>query len=173
MASTIAATGGGIIASTSTHRRVADVMMRVGSPALDNTHGASRPSGIISGTLPLLDDPDATARVLWLLTDREYEQASAAFLRVKTNQAVQSAEEDKSPDFSQETPQTICGPASPRVTRDVKAWEERIGRVSAGFLKYPEVYSSVTLLQVAPAVLILPPAKARRSCSLPRHPLAW
>jgi TldD protein len=143
----IAATGGGIIASTSTHRRVADVMMRVGSPALDNTHGASRPSGIISGTLPLLDDPDATARVLWLLTDREYEQASAAFLRVKTNQAVQSAEEDKSPDFSQETPQNYMGPASPKVTRDVKAWEERIRRVSAGFLKYPEVYSSVTLLQ--------------------------
>jgi TldD protein len=146
---TIAGTQGGLIVSNSVHRRVADVMMRVGSSALDNTHSQSRPSGIISGGLPLRDDPDAIARVLWLLTDREYEQASAAFLRVKTNQAVQSAEEDKSPDFSQEMPQTFMGPSLPNTSRDVKAWEDRIRRVSAGFLKYPEVYSSVSLLQDA------------------------
>src|SRR3984885_11260140 len=144
---TIAGTDGGLVISTSLHRRVADVMMRVGSSALDNTHSQSRPSGIISGTLPLRDDPDAIARVLWLLTDREYEQASAAFLRVKTNQAVQSAEEDKSPDFSQETPQTYAGASLLNTKRDMKPWEDRIRRVSAGFLKYPEVYSSVALLQ--------------------------
>src|ERR1700691_2342704 len=113
---TIAGPGGGLVVSNSTHRRVADVMMRVGSSALDNTHSQSRPSGIISGTLPLRDDPDAIARVLWLLTDREYEQASAAVLRVKTNQAVQSAEEDKSPDFSQDKPQTYMGPSLPKAT---------------------------------------------------------
>src|ERR1700691_4899415 len=144
---TIAGTQGGLIVSNSVHRRVADVMMRVGSSALDNTHSQSRPSGIISGTLPLRDDPDGIARVLWLLTDREYEQASAAFLRVKTNQAVQSAEEDKSPDFSQETPQNYAGAFSANAARDVKPWEDRIRRVTAGFLKYPEVYSSVALLQ--------------------------
>jgi len=144
---TIAGTGGGIIASTSIHRRTADVMMRVGSSALDNTHSQSRPSGIISGALPLRDDPDAIARVLWLLTDREYEQASSAFLRVKTNQAVQSAEEDKSPDFSQEKPQTYADESSPKAVHDLKVWEDRIRGVSARFLKYPEVYSSVALLQ--------------------------
>src|SRR5271156_667821 len=144
---TIAGTGGGLIVSNSAHRRVVDVMMRVGSPALDNTPSQSRPSGIISGSLPLRDDPDAIARVLWLLTDREYEQASSAFLRVKTNQAVQSEEEDKSPDFSKETPRTYAGGSSPNAARDLKAWEDRIRRVSAGFLKYPEVYSSVALLQ--------------------------
>jgi TldD protein len=121
--------------------------MRVGSPALDNTHSQSRPSGIASGALPLRDDPDAIARMLWLLTDREYQQASAAFLRVKTNQAVQSAEEDKSPDFSQESPQTYIGPALPTSTRDLKPWEDRVRRVSAGFLKYPDVYTSVVYLQ--------------------------
>ena len=31
------------------HRRQADVIMRVGAAALDNTHGQSRPSGIDSG----------------------------------------------------------------------------------------------------------------------------
>jgi TldD protein len=143
---TIAGSDGGLIISTSTQRRQADVMMRVGTSALDNTHSQSRPTGITSGSLPLRDDPDALARVLWLLTDREYEQASAAFLRVKTNQAVRSAEEDKSPDFSQEPPQTFIGPASAKVPANLKPWEDRIRHVSARFLKYPEVYSSVILL---------------------------
>ena len=143
---TIAGSDGGLIISTTQHRRQADVMMRVGSPALDNTHSQSRPSGITSGGVPLRDDPDALARVLWLLTDREYEQASSAFLRVKTNQAVQSAEEDKSPDFSQESPQTFSGPASAKVPDNLKPWEDRLRHVSARFLKYPEVYTSVILL---------------------------
>jgi TldD protein len=143
---TIVGADGGLLISTTTHRRQADVMMRVGAPALDNTHSQSRPSGIMSGGLPLRDDPDALARVLWLLTDREYEQASAAFLRVKTNQAVQSAEEDKSPDFSQESPQTFSGPASAKVPDNLQPWEDRVRHVSARFLKYPEVYSSIVLM---------------------------
>ena len=143
---TLAGSDGGLIIATTQHRRQADVMMRVGSPALDNTHSQSRPSGITSGGVPLRDDPDALARVLWLLTDREYEQASSAFLRVKTNQAVQSAEEDKSPDFSQESPQMFSGPASAKVPDNLKPWEDRLRHVSARFLKYPEVYTSVILL---------------------------
>ena len=140
---------GSIIVSTGFHRRLADVIMRVGAPALDNTHGESRHSGISSGALPLENDSAAIARVLWQLTDREYQQASAAFLRVKTNKAVQSEEEDKSPDFSEESPQSHLGGELPHVPFDKKAWEDRIRRVSAGFLKYPDVYSSTVLLQVA------------------------
>src|SRR5271169_6733495 len=144
---TIAGTGGGLIALTSVHRRQADVMMRVGSAALDNTHSQSRPSGIISGALPLRDDADAIARVLWQLTDSEYQQASGAFLKVKTNQAVQSEEEDKSPDFSQETAQTHVDESAPKLILDQKIWSDRIRRISAGFLKYPDVYESFVLLQ--------------------------
>ena len=44
--------------------------------APDNTHGQSRPSAITSGTLPLEDDSDAIARVLWQLTDHEYNQSN-------------------------------------------------------------------------------------------------
>lgn len=149
-ASVIAGTNGSLLIATSTHRRQADVMMRVGSAALDNTHGQSRPSGIFSGTLPLNDDaggPAATARVLWQLTNGEYERSSAAFLKVQTNQAVQSQEEDRSPDFSQETPQTRAEGPLPVVAFDHKAWEDRVRRISAGFLKYPDVYSSAVYLQ--------------------------
>ena len=96
----IAGAYGGLLTNTAVKRRSADVTMRVGGPALDNTHGQSRQSGMTSGTLPLDNDPDATARVLWELTDRAYKRAAPAFLNVKTNTAVRAEEEDKSPDFS-------------------------------------------------------------------------
>jgi TldD protein len=146
---TIAGAAGSLIVSSESHRRQADVMMRVGSTALDNTHSQNRPSGIASGLLPLTDNPDAVARVLWQLTDREYEQASSTFLKVKTNQAVQSAEEDKSPDFSLETPQTHLGEARAQPSIDRAAWENRVRAVSASFLKHPDVFSSTVFLQFA------------------------
>ena len=149
--SVIVGLSGSIAVSTTIERRQADVIMRVGSAALDNTHSKSRGSGIMSTTLPLTDDADAIGRVLWQLTDREYEQASSAFLKVKTNTAVQSEEEDKSPDFSKESPETHLNDAHPRVSMDQKAWENRIRSISAGFLKYPDVYSSVIYLQVSAA----------------------
>ncbi|MGH9742466.1 MAG: hypothetical protein ACRD51_08950, partial [Candidatus Acidiferrum sp.] len=96
---------GSLLTDASLQRRHADVTMRVGSPALDNTHGQSRYSGMTSGTLPLGNNQDAIARVLWGLTDREYKRAAPAFLNVKTNMAVHAEEEDKSPDFSKEKPE--------------------------------------------------------------------
>jgi predicted Zn-dependent protease len=144
---TIIGTNGSLVLSTSTRRRLADVTMRVGTSALDNTHGQSRPSAITSGALPLEDDSDAIARVLWQLTDHEYNQASGAFLKVKTNQAVQSEEEDKSPDFSQETPKDHIDASRRAVSFDRKSWEERVRRISAEFLRYPAVYTSLVMLQ--------------------------
>jgi TldD protein len=145
----IAAVNGSIVLSSSVHRRQADVMMRVGSPALDNTHGTSRPSGIVSGLIPLGDEPDAIGRVLWQLTNREYEQASGAFLRVKTDSAVRSQEEDQSPDFSEETPAKELGGSPGPFSLDQKAWEDRLRRISARLLKYPHAYRSIVTLAIA------------------------
>ena len=139
---------GSLLTDAALQRRQADVTMRVGSPALDNTHGQSRPSGMTSGTLPLGDDSDAIARVLWELTDREYKRAAPAFLNVKTNTAVRAEEEDKSPDFSKEAPQTHTGEALTPSAFDRAAWEGEIRRLSAGFRKYSEVYFATVVLQV-------------------------
>jgi TldD protein len=144
----IVSSNGAIDISSPIDRRQADVIMRVGSPALDNTHNQSRPSGISSAWLPLSDDPDATARVLWQFTDSEYEKASSAFLKVKTNKAVQSAEEDQSPDFSVEPPQTHLDETRPKISLDSATWETRLRRLSGLFLKYPEIYTSGVVLQV-------------------------
>jgi len=139
---------GSLLNSVSAQRRTADVTMRVGTPDLDNTHGQSRPSGVTSGSLPLGNDQDALARVLWELTDREYKRAVPSLLNVKTDTAVRAEEEDKSPDFSKEKPQTHLGeiPASPALDRAV--WEAEIKRLSGAFRKFPEVYNATVVLQV-------------------------
>jgi predicted Zn-dependent protease len=138
---------GSLLTDAAVRRRQADVVMRVGSPALDNTHGQSRVSGMSSGTLPLGDDPDAISRVLWELTDREYKRAAPAFLNVKTNTAVRAEEEDKSPDFSNEAPQTHTGEELKRQNFDRTAWEGEIRRLSGAFRKYPGVYFASVILQ--------------------------
>jgi TldD protein len=139
---------GSLLTDAALQRRQADVVMRVGSPALDNTHGQSRVSGMTSGTLPLGDDPDAISRVLWELTDREYKRAAPAFLNVKTNTAVRAEEEDKSPDFSNEAPQKHAGEALKPQAFDRTAWEGEIRRLSGAFRKYPGVYFASVILQV-------------------------
>jgi len=144
---TIVGANGSLIVSSEAHNRGADVIMRVGSAALDNTHGQSRGSGIMSGALPLNNDADAIARILWQLTDSEYRQASSAFVKVKTNLTVQSAEDDKSPDFSSEKSQTHVEAPPPAPPFDRKLWEDRIRRLSAGFLTRPNVYNSVVYMQ--------------------------
>jgi TldD protein len=144
----IAGAYGALISDTAVTRRNSDVTMRVGTPELDNTHGQSRGSGMTSGALPLQDDPDATARVLWELTDREYKRAAPAYLNVKTNTAVKAEEEDKSPDFSKADPKIHVGERLTTAAFDKKAWEDEVRRVSGAFRKYGDVYYATVILQV-------------------------
>jgi len=76
----VAGTYGTIVTSNSGNHRWADVTMRVGTPAMDNTHNENRDSGISSGALPLADDRDAIARSLWELTT---ENTAAPHLRTQ------------------------------------------------------------------------------------------
>jgi TldD protein len=139
---------GSLLTDTAAKRRFADVTMRVGTPELDNTHGQSRSSGVTSGSLPFGNDEDAIARVLWELTDREYKRAVPSLLSVRTNTAVRAEEEDKSPDFSKEKPQTHVGESAASTPFDRAAWESEIKRLSAVFRKYPQVYYATVVMQV-------------------------
>jgi TldD protein len=139
---------GSLLTDAGLRRRQADVTMRVGTPTLDNTHGQSRSSGMTSGSLPLGDDRNAIARVLWELTDREYKRAAPAYLNVKTNTAVRAEEEDKSPDFSKEAPQTHTGEPLTVPGFDRAAWQAEIRRLSGAFRKYSDVYFGTVTLQV-------------------------
>src|ERR1700687_6359594 len=97
---------GAITGSHDARRRIADVQVRIGAAAEDNTHGDHRNSALTTVPLPLTDDGEALARSLWFATNRGYAKALDSFLKVKTEQQVRAKEEDASADFSEEKPQT-------------------------------------------------------------------
>ncbi len=73
---------GSLLTSARARRRSADVIVRVGSPALDNAHEQNRHSAIDSGTLPLADDRNALAYTLWRLTYEEYRKAASSIILI-------------------------------------------------------------------------------------------
>src|SRR5580658_7617474 len=137
---------GALVDSAANHVRVADVQVRLGSPKLDNTHGTHRGSAINSMEIPLTDDREALERTLWLATNTGYGSALDNFLRVKTESQVRAKEEDTSPDFSQEAPQTYIGTLAPPVVVDRAAWAQRIKALSKIFREFPDVYQNVVMM---------------------------
>ncbi|HEV2399866.1 MAG TPA: metallopeptidase TldD-related protein [Candidatus Sulfotelmatobacter sp.] len=137
---------GSLVSSTRAQRRAADVTMRIGSAALDNSHLENRASARTSGSLPLNYDRNAIARELWRLTYQEYRKASKAYLNVKTNTEVQAKEEDTSPDFSQEKPPNHTDYKELASSPDQHALEKFTREYSAQFRKYPFIYSSVVII---------------------------
>ena len=140
---------GGILASSHTRHRAADVSMRIGAPALDNTHDQERFSGITSGQLPQRDDPEAIARVLWKLTYEQYRKARQAYTNVKTKTAVRAKDEDDSPDFSEEKSSTYIEKSSLAGFPEQEAWEELARRYSAYFRGFPQVEESLVSVSAA------------------------
>jgi predicted Zn-dependent protease len=139
---------GALAESTSNRQRVADVQVRVGESKLDNTHGTHRASAVNTLQLPLGDDKEALAHSLWLATNTGYGNALDSYLRVKTEAQVRAKEEDNSPDFSQQAPQTHIGSVAPPVVVDRAAWEQRVRELSRVFRDYPDVYQNMVLLTV-------------------------
>ena len=99
-----------------------------------------------SGLIPLQDDPDAVARVLWQLTYQEYRQAAQTYLNVKTAAAVRTQEEDTSADFAEAKSEVHLDYAMPAFHLDRKDWEDKVRRYSSNFRKYPEIYSSAVMV---------------------------
>jgi predicted Zn-dependent protease len=142
----IGAQFGALVSDSVDRIRVADVQVRLGTPRLDNTHGAHRGSAVTSVALPLNDDREALARSLWLATNTGYGNALDNYLRVKTEAEVRAKEEDSSPDFSQEAPQVFLGKPAPPVAVDRAAWEQRVSALSRVFRDYPDVYQNMVIL---------------------------
>jgi TldD protein len=139
---------GAVVDSSANRARMADVQVRLGDPKLDNTHGTHRGSAVNSMELPLTDDREALARTLWMATNTGYSGALDNYLRVQTESKVRAKEEDSSPDFSQEQPQTYIGKVAPPVVIDKAAWEKRVADLSKIFREYPDVYQNAVMLSV-------------------------
>ncbi len=145
----ISAQYGAVTSSGGSHRRAADVEVRIGSPAQDNTHGDHRTSALTTMALPLTDDRSALARSLWFATDRGYGRALDGYLKVKTEQQVRAKEEDASADFSAEHAAQELLPPSPPLVVDRAAWEQRLREISGLFKQYPEIFYDNVGLQAS------------------------
>jgi TldD protein len=148
----LSASFGALDRNDDSHNRFATVEVRVGDYDLDNTHpirGDSRAMGprLARVALPLTDDEQPIRLALWRATDRTFKQASEALIRVKTNVAAKVKEEDPSPDFSREDPQTYTGDTA-SYSLDTKAWEARLRRISAPFAEDTLVFRSNVSLSV-------------------------
>jgi len=145
----ISAQYGAITNSNATHQRIADVQVRLGAPALDNSHGTHRTSALTTMPLPLTDDSPAIQRTLWFATNRGYGKALDALEKVKTEQQVRAKEEDSSADFSTEKAATAVLQAEPPLTVDRAAWEARLREISGVFRQYPDIYYDTVAMQAS------------------------
>jgi TldD protein len=152
-ASLAIASQGALINSTHARRRSADVTVRIGSPALDNSHGNERRSAISSGVLPLDDNPYAIAHELWRLTYEEYRKASKAYVNVKTGTRVHAEEEDTSADFSQEKRQVYVDYTELAPSPEQKQLEKMARQYSSYLRQYPYILSSYALVSAQKSVL--------------------
>jgi predicted Zn-dependent protease len=145
----ISAQYGAITNSNESHARTADVQIRLGSPALDNTHDTHRTSALTTMPLPLSDDRAAIERTLWYATNRGYGKALDALEKVKTEQQVRAKEEDSSADFSEEKPQSDVLAPEPPLNVDRAAWESRLRAISSVFRQYPDIFYDAVALQAS------------------------
>ncbi len=133
----LTASFGKIVTDNQTSRRTLDIDMRVGSYNFDNSHimrgeAFSFSSERSSFTLPFEDDAGALKNAIWFGTDKAYKSAIETYRKVLTNKAVKVEEEDKSPDFSQETPSVnVEDLKSFDINKD--AWKAVIRKLSAHF----------------------------------------
>jgi TldD protein len=144
----VSGSDGALLNSVMLRRRMVGVTVRVGSPKLDNTHNENRASAMSTAALPLEDNPDAIARVLWDATDHGYKQSSETFLRVQAQQSVRAADDDKAPDFTLEKPQVHVERLHPGLADQRQLWEKKVRAWSAIFRQHPAVYNANVTLMV-------------------------
>ena len=146
---------GALTDDSNNHRRTADVQVRLGSIAEDNTHGAHRNSGLTTMQLPLTDDKTALERSLWFATNRGYGKALDSLLQVKTEQQVRAKEEDSSADFSSEKAVDAIVPVDPKFSpeapllHDKAEWQARLRELSGLFKQFPDIFYNNVSLQAS------------------------
>jgi TldD protein len=95
---------------------------------------------------PLNESPDALKVILWRETDRAYRRAVESLAKVKSQQSVMVAEEDKSDDFSKMEPRAFQEERS-EVQVDLAKWAARIRKYTERFKQYPYILNSTGSFQ--------------------------
>jgi len=130
-----------------THRRTADVDIRVGSQQLDNTHQI-RDGGWFSSdrrhaiSLPLEAGGEAVSRrILWAALDDAYRSAVKRLIKVRNNALIKVVSKDNSPDFSDAPVVEDIRPI-PALILDEAVWLDHSRRVSAKLMTHEGVHDT-------------------------------
>ncbi len=125
-----------------------DIDLRVGSPALDNTHELSQRAGGRpftvrfgrGGRIPI-EDEEGLRTVLWDRTDKKYKEAIERFTRVQADVQVNVETGDRTGDFSPEKAE-VASEDTVALRADRSGWEEKVRRYTAPFADSPHVFSA-------------------------------
>ena len=100
--STFTASFGCLESNSPANTRQLTVMVRVGSPDMDNFHELKNapPPFSQSYWLPVENGEDAIRQIVWQATNNAYFQAVQRFTQIKGTLSVNVPQEDKSPDFA-------------------------------------------------------------------------
>jgi TldD protein len=136
---------GSIMAKNEDQAAILRISVRTGSYDLDNNHELRKSSTTAlprttgSGRAPLIDSPEALKLLLWRETDGVYRNAVDMLARVKSEQSMNVADEDKSGDFSKTEPKvSLEKPLDIRV--DLDKWAARIRKFTEPFKEYPSIF---------------------------------
>ncbi len=149
----VAATFGSTLSRSEGRHRSFSVEVRVGSPALDNSHfqggfgagGGTRP--LVSGEAPVDDNYTELRREIWLATDLAYKQAVENLAKKKA--ALQNkTRTDETPDFSLQKPVNITD-LKPGKPIDLNQAEALVKELSAVFREAPSVATSQVRLSAS------------------------
>jgi predicted Zn-dependent protease len=133
------------------HQRLFNINVRVGDYEMDNTReikGGGRANPYSRNAIVLDDNPAAIQKTLWRVTDQIYKDAVKQFENVKANVAVKVASEDKSGDFTKESPEKYFEPAISLkdLKFDASEWEKKLKKYSEVFSGNKDVLSNMAVL---------------------------
>jgi len=156
---TLSASFGSLIQSATNKNRILATRVRVGDYQFDNTHPVSlRESNLMPPQggmgpvmLPFENNAVAIQFGLWQSTQNEYRQALEAFKILRNSAARRDSVSSPAADFSKEEPSVFIDQPLPELSTyfDQKAWEEKVKKYSAPFLKNPDLIESDVNLRVS------------------------
>jgi len=130
-----------------THSRQADVDIRVGDMALDNTHqirdgGWFQSDNRRSVSLPTASGTEEISRrLLWTAIDDAYRGATKRLIKVRNNAVIKVEAKDNSPDFSAAPVIQDIQPV-PSMDLDAKSWQDQVRSISSLLLAHEGVHDS-------------------------------
>jgi hypothetical protein len=139
----VSASLGGLLARSRERMRVPEVHVRVGDYKFDNTNfagGGFGGSRYELGDFPVEDSYPVLRRYLWLETDSAYKGAVEAIARKRA--AIRNINQnDQIDDFAKAEPVQYQHPFH-KLSLDEKTWVDRVRKLSALFVQYPDVKTS-------------------------------